>query len=477
LETLTQIESTVYSAAGSSNTQAYLQSLATLNKNEDHSRKSDEVEDFTSRTSFSSLNYLETLSDVPAAKREEMIAPETPKMSETMPSALSLTAGNVETSSKDTIQKSMVSSLQVDVPIALHLTSPEETDPIHPTVAIPFNNMHSTTKRSQAFSPDSTMPSLRNMEPAARPPQKEYSFTNNEAKLFQNDSPTLKDSDLANMTTSPSAEELLARISMAAEYLAAEKIWDAATIKGTSPLTSVTTVLADLNEQNSHVALQTGQDEITKSLIKWIKSTQNHGVPSTTTDNISKETQQLAQSMDMTIRELSERIAQGFFSLGELVVTALNLVAESVGNKSLSVSAKSAQEAATDAIASAVASVMTMVQKVGDVSVADVLQSMVELVLLISRVMFRIFNGALEILSGKSVKQIGQAVTNSFENEAQSLTANKDEFSEKSLYDLVVMLGKFELEAAEAVMATASNVVQSLEVGVLHGPKKASLGI
>ena len=468
LETLSQIQSTV-NAAGYDSTQAYLQSLATLN-NKDPSETV--PEQYTSRTAMASLNYLERLSDVPVSKMVESKATSThyleslahisnQDLTEALPSSCTTPNKAVASSAIANKKTTVKGSLKADVPHALFSAPSPESIPMSPERA------RAKLKPSASFSPDSTMPSLFAEPKKAMEKRNPIQESTPAAPSAKNTPPRPVVQSSTNVATL--SDDMMRRIALAADF-AMDNTWDAETIKATSPLADITTVLADITE-NSHVALQNGQDEVTKSLTKWVKSTQNILESS---NNVEAGVKQFAT--DMSVSELSERIAQGFFSLGELVVTALNLVAESVSGKSLTVAAKSAQEAATEAIAGAVASVMTTVQKIGDFSVADVLQSMVELIILISRVVFKIFAGAIEIVSGKSVGQMGQALTDSFEKEAKALAATKSELSEKSLYDLVVVLGKFELEAAEAVMATATNAVRSLEVGIV-GPKKATVGL
>ena len=180
----------------------------------------------------------------------------------------------------------------------------------------------------------------------------------------------------------------------------------------------------------------------------------------------TKETLKLV-TKEMSVAELSDRVAKGLLNLGELAVAVLNIVVEAVSGQSVVSVAKSAQETATDAIAEAVATVVVMAEKFGEMPVAQVLQTTLNLVVTISRVLFRIFNTIVEMVTGKNVKELGQVAARNFEQQTSKIleaaSANADDLSRKTLHELIVMLGQFELETAEIIMKTATKAVESVE--------------
>ena len=266
-------------------------------------------------------------------------------------------------------------------------------------------------------------------------------------------------------------DDMLTRIAMAADFVKDKAFGDSASL--TAPFEELATALEKWTEE-SQATLQNGHQELSTVLTTWAKKSQE--ILEMSGDALATVEKQVVEGTtesvayvanEMSVKEVADRVAKGLVKLGELVVKVLDIVLEATSGKSLASVAKSTQVAVTEAIAGTVSSIENAANDIGKMAVADVLQNTVGLIATISRVLFRIINGAIEIVSGKNVAEWGQTATKSLEKEAsailESASSVATDLSKKSLYELIVMVGKFELQVAESVMKTASKAIGSID--------------
>eukprot|EP00977_Amphora_coffeiformis_P024733 scaffold16756_cov148-Amphora_coffeaeformis.AAC.1 len=177
---------------------------------------------------------------------------------------------------------------------------------------------------------------------------------------------------------------------------------------------------------------------------------------------------------ELSVGDLTDRLTRGLVNLGEVFVMALGIVVQVASGKDLNDLVKGAQKAAKNAIATSVTSLSVTVKEIGEMEVSEVLQSMIRLVVTISNALFRMLNAVVEIVTGKSVKEIRDAAAQSIEAQTGEILATVDALSEKSLHELASMLAEFELQTAGAVLKTTTATMEYMgaNLEVLTGLKK-----
>lgn len=176
---------------------------------------------------------------------------------------------------------------------------------------------------------------------------------------------------------------------------------------------------------------------------------------------------------ELSVGELTDLVAGGLVSLGEVFVVAFSVLVQVVSGQDLSDLVSGAQKAVKNVVATSVASLSNRAKEIGDMEVSKVTQSMIELLASIWKALFRMLNAVVEIVAGKNVNEIGDTAAQSIEKQTNEVLATVNDLSDKSLQELATMLTEFEAQAAEVVVATTTAAVESIgaDLGALTGLK------
>ena len=182
---------------------------------------------------------------------------------------------------------------------------------------------------------------------------------------------------------------------------------------------------------------------------------------------------------DLSISQVAEGMAHGLVNLGKTIVMVLNIIIEAISGESLADVVQKAQTAATDVAVSAAASIIRTIHQIGEMTISEALTSIANLVIMVTTVLYRIFSGIVELITGRNVGEWGVMAAQSLEKEASHVMAaassTATDLSHKSLTELVAMMGHFEQQATQTVMTTAHQVLESVDASSMALASLASL--
>lgn len=234
----------------------------------------------------------------------------------------------------------------------------------------------------------------------------------------------------------------------------------------------------------SQTALQNSQKGFSQVLAGWGQSSQSalqntvQGVSDSVSVVANAPSQIAAETQagwklvtnDLSVSELAERMAQGVVQLGKMIVTILNIIVEAITGETVADLVAQAQTAVADLTSSAVSSVVETLRGIGEMSVADFLTSVAKLVVLVTTVLYRIFSGIVEVVSGKNIGEWGAMAVKAVEQQADQVLLAAGhaaaDLSHKSITELVAMLGNLEQHVTHSVMVAATQMVDTADASM-----------
>lgn len=251
-----------------------------------------------------------------------------------------------------------------------------------------------------------------------------------------------------------------------------------------STLSSTITTTADsLSSQLSGYSY----DAVIQSEPKWqsaaAATTSNPGLPLNKIGSLlgSGDTSALDKISQSSLEDLSSDVAGGIKlmgnSLGQVLTAVDGTLQDNVG-LTLSGTTSSVVERAQISIAavvnSATASITETIQHkihdIGSMTVTEVLQNLVTLLIVVSKLLFSILNTIVSLLSGKGMTEWAVATTGAIEQKAaalsmQAATAASD-LTHKSLMDLTNSIAHYSQDVADGVTTMAVNSIDGVSVAV-----------
>ena len=161
-----------------------------------------------------------------------------------------------------------------------------------------------------------------------------------------------------------------------------------------------------------------------------------------------------------SLTELANGVVDGIQTMGSLFLQVLNEILHDLGGTSVAKLVESAQMSINTLVNSSVDYVVATLNDIGHMSMAQVVQSLVSLILLVSKIVFVVVNAVIKIFSGKEITDWSLAATGAVEQKASILAAQANtaaiDLSHKSLMELSSMVGEFSHEAGRQIALSMS---------------------
>jgi len=170
-----------------------------------------------------------------------------------------------------------------------------------------------------------------------------------------------------------------------------------------------------------------------------------------TTDRISK----------MTMNELGDSVVGGMKSIGDLLGKVLHTVVENTdtGVKVAKLVATTQTNVST-MIENSIHSAMATINDIGNITVAQAVQTLIGLLVAVVRIMYMVLNAVVKLVTGNTAQGWAVAATTAVQDETGRLlakaAATTNDITHTSLRELSITVGQFSHDVGQQVVASVS---------------------
>lgn len=159
---------------------------------------------------------------------------------------------------------------------------------------------------------------------------------------------------------------------------------------------------------------------------------------------------------DVSVGELVQRATEALVDFGQVIMDLLQFLSQTKPGGQIEESISSTRERVSSVISEAVSSIQETRQDIANLTVGQVCQRVIDVMRAAVKSTWEALGLLIYVTSHKDVAEWKNAATQRWQDARERLVSTANDISQKSVYDLIVMLGKFELDVIKAVPKTAN---------------------
>jgi len=159
-----------------------------------------------------------------------------------------------------------------------------------------------------------------------------------------------------------------------------------------------------------------------------------------------------------SLSDCAEGVLAGVKFIGGIVDQILDVVLQAFVGTSLEQVLLHAQNSVHSLVYGATNSVTSTINAFGSMTVAEVLQNMIYLIIAVSKILVTVVNAVVKLISGKEATEWALVAVNSVNEQAHNLAAHADVLSHKSFSELTASIAEFSQQVGHEVVGIASSL-------------------
>jgi hypothetical protein len=271
--------------------------------------------------------------------------------------------------------------------------------------------------------------------------------------------------------TWPQNEELWQRIAQAAEYSAGATA-SSSVVESTMASAGSSTLLNAAVSNNNLFSTTTLGDVAQSAADVVVKGSQGFATAaSNALNNVNNMPQQFIQGTEKQVDfvataelvDLGKAAAGVVVKVAEAILVVFNVLLEALTGMTVADVIQTAQTAVQDLVSSSTQAVAAALEQIGSMTLEEAAVSVFRVVVAVTTILFRIFSGVLELVTGKTAGEWAitakQAVAAAAQDAMAAAAHTASDMSHKSLTELVALMGQWETDMTQTVVATAQQAL------------------
>jgi hypothetical protein len=161
---------------------------------------------------------------------------------------------------------------------------------------------------------------------------------------------------------------------------------------------------------------------------------------------------------EKSLSDVADGVLAGIKFMGSILVQLLDAILSRFGGSSVGQIIQSTQASITSVIDNATHSVVQTVNDIGNMTMSEVLQNLVGLIIAVSNILLTVLNAVVKLLSGKDASDWALASTHAISDKATELTALAShtayDLTHKSFTELTASIGDFSNHVGSELVTT-----------------------